>query len=301
MAAVSGLGYLGLNVRNLEAWRAFAENVLAMQCVDGRVGDRKDGTVRLRMDEQSFRFCLHESDADDVAYVGLEVADEGELEQLESQLRGLGIDCRRPGDARIRARGVADLLEFTGPAELPVEIYCGATVQFENPFQAPRPFQGFVTEGQGLGHIVLFVDDIQASLRVFREGLGFKMSDTIDLTDRGLPGRAYFLHCNKRHHTVALIQAPGVSKKLNHFMVQVESINDLGRALDAAVDNGVGIITTLGRHTNDQMVSFYMESPSGFGVEYGWGAITVDDATWTMRRHDSGSMWGHRSVGSAEG
>ena len=27
--------------------------------------------------------------------------------------------------------------------------------------------------------------------------------------------------------------------------------------------------STLGRHSNDQMVSFYMSTPSGFEVEYG--------------------------------
>ena len=49
---------------------------------------------------------------------------------------------------------------------------------------------------------------------------------------------------------------------------------------------------TLGRHTNDHMVSFYMASPSGFEVEYGWGARTVDDSTWQVQQHTTGSMWG---------
>lgn len=294
MAAVTGLGYVGLNVRDLGAWRAFAQDVLSMQCVE----DRGDGAMRLRMDEHQFRFILHEGDADDVAYVGFEVADEAALAEIERQLLANGNDCRRPDDARIKARGVANLLEFTGPAGVSFEVFCGPTVRFESPFQAPRPFGGFVTGEQGLGHVVLFVDDIPASLRVFREALGFKLSDTIDLSSVGVPSRAYFLHCNKRHHTLALVQAPNSPKKLNHFMIQVQSIDDLGRALDAAAEHGVEIITSLGRHTNDQMVSFYMKSPSGFGIEYGWGAITVDDSTWTVRQHDSGSIWGHKRAGT---
>jgi hypothetical protein len=44
------------------------------------------------------------------------------------------------------------------------------------------------------------------------------------------------------------------------------------------------------------MTSFYMKTPSGFDVEYGWGARTVDDATWQVVRHEKGSIWGHRPV-----
>jgi hypothetical protein len=50
--------------------------------------------------------------------------------------------------------------------------------------------------------------------------------------------------------------------------------------------------TTLGRHSNDQMVSFYVVT-SGFEVEYGGGGRLVDDATWQVQRHDRGGLWGH--------
>jgi hypothetical protein len=52
--------------------------------------------------------------------------------------------------------------------------------------------------------------------------------------------------------------------------------------------------STLGRHSNDQMVSFYMSTPSGFEVEYGWGGRLIDDATWQVQRHDRGTLWGHK-------
>lgn len=52
----------------------------------------------------------------------------------------------------------------------------------------------------------------------------------------------------------------------------------------------------MGRHSNDEMVSFYMANPSNFGVEYGWGAREIDDCTWEVSRYDSGSIWGHKPV-----
>jgi hypothetical protein len=47
------------------------------------------------------------------------------------------------------------------------------------------------------------------------------------------------------------------------------------------------------------MFSFYMRGPSGFEVEYGWGAREVDDAVWQVARYDVPSLWGHRPPASA--
>jgi hypothetical protein len=42
------------------------------------------------------------------------------------------------------------------------------------------------------------------------------------------------------------------------------------------------------------MVSFYLRTPSGFNVEYGWGAREVDDSNWHVQVHTAGSIWGHQ-------
>ena len=68
---------------------------------------------------------------------------------------------------------------------------------------------------------------------------------------------------------------------------------------DMCQDLEVPIVRGLGRHTNDHMTSFYMKTPSGFDVEYGWGAREVDDATWQVQRHEKGSIWGHRPMAAA--
>src|SRR3546814_4344594 len=75
---------------------------------------------------------------------------------------------------------------------------------------------------------------------------------------------------NGRHHTFAFGKLPG-PKKLHHFMLQTNSMDDVGLAYDR-FDAERAIVMTLGRHTNDHMVSFYGATPSGFAVEYGWGA-----------------------------
>ncbi len=50
----------------------------------------------------------------------------------------------------------------------------------------------------------------------------------------------------------------------------------------------------LGHHTNDRMTSFYVRSPSGFEIEYGWGGLLVNDDDWVVRTYDAGSVWGHK-------
>ena len=54
------------------------------------------------------------------------------------------------------------------------------------------------------------------------------------------------------------------------------------------------IATTLGRHINDEVTSFYSHSPSGFMVEYGWGGRVIDVDGWQTEEVTLGpSMWGH--------
>lgn len=57
------------------------------------------------------------------------------------------------------------------------------------------------------------------------------------------------------------------------------------------------MISTLGRHANDEMISFYVRTPSGFDIEYGHGGLTVDDRTWVARQTTAHSVWGHRFFG----
>ena len=60
-----------------------------------------------------------------------------------------------------------------------------------------------------------------------------------------------------------------------------------------AIPNG------LGRHDNDGMFSFYVQSPAGFQVEVGHGARVVTDDWDDNRRYDRISAWGHQPLRQA--
>jgi 2,3-dihydroxybiphenyl 1,2-dioxygenase len=286
---VTSLGYLGLGVKNPDAWEKFATQILGLQSS----GVADDGRLLLRMDEYAYRFALHRDDADDIAYAGWEVADAAGLRDVTERMRAIGIEAKAASSEEAAARRVTEMVRFTDPNGIACEVFCGPSVQFENPFQSPRTIGGFVTGEQGVGHIVVAVPDMQKSLRFYCEGLGFRISDTIDMKFGPMSVTMVFLHCNARHHTLALVPVPA-PKRLHHFMLQLRSIDDVGATMYLVQDKGIELTATLGRHTNDHMLSFYMRTPSGFEIEYGWGGREVDDATWHVQKHHAPSIWGHR-------
>ena len=281
MASVTQLGYVGLSVSNVEEWEHFATEVLGLQSN----GIDSDGNLTLRMDEYSHRFIIQPTGKDDIGFVGWQVTDEPALRAMAEQLRQAGIEVSEGSDDEKKSRRVEGFIKFDDPEGTPTEIFYGPPISFDRPFNSPRAISGFVTSEQGMGHVVLHVEDLDRTVKFYRDVLGMKISDFI----RNLA----FFHCNPRHHSLALIEGKR-DKRLNHFMIQAQSMNDVGTTYDMVLDQEMPLTRGLGRHTNDHMTSFYMKTPSGFDVEYGWGARTVDDATWQVQRHEKGSIWGHR-------
>src|SRR5215813_10203710 len=80
---------------------------------------------------------------------------------------------------------------------------------------------------------------------------------------------------------------------LGHVVFNVESVDEMGQGYDIALGSD-RVATSLGRHTSDFITSFYAFTPSGFMVEYGWGARSINPATWqAFERKEGPSMWGH--------
>lgn len=285
------LGYLGLGVSNVDVWAGYATSILGLEALPRD----DDGTLLLRMDEHHHRFIVTEDPRDDLILIGWEVADEQNLAALTKRLDAAGLAYREGDAAALKRRRVVNLIEFEDPNGVATEAYCGPLINRAKPFQSPRPLSGFLANDQGLGHITMTVDSLADSLHFYRDVLGFRMSDWIrPQPERGVESNLNlaFLHCNQRHHSMAFWEGQ-MPKRLHHFMIQANDLDDVGNTYYLCQNNNVAIDLTLGRHTNDKMLSFYMKSPSGFDVEFGWGAIEVDDDNWTVQLHTNGSSWGH--------
>lgn len=285
MTAVTQLGYLGVGVKNPEEWAPYAEGTLGLE----QVGRDPDGTLLLRLDEHFYRFALHESPEDDITYSGWQVDSAEDLAAIGDRLEAGGTRVTWAGAEEAERRRALNLIKFNDPDGNAVDVFYG-------PYMAPRPFVSkkggtqFVAGHQGLGHFVLATANLQKTMDFYTSMLGMKVSDYIT---RGRL-KMGFLHCNPRHHSLAFVEYPGAPKRANHFMLQLDDFDAVGRTWDDVQAGAAPVILTLGRHSNDQMVSFYMRNPSGFGVEYGWGAREVDDTCWQVAHYDTPSTWGHR-------
>lgn len=289
--SIQRLGYLGFEVTDVAAWRSFVTGKLG--AMEGAV---TEGQAQFRTDSRDWRLSVTQGPSDDYLFAGYEVEDGKALYRVQERLEAQGVTVKVEGAELVKMRGVLGLISCADPFGNRVEIYYGATERFEQPFASPLGVSGFQTGDQGLGHYVLAVQDMDAALSFYTDAMGMKLSDIIDWTiNPELSTTLYFLHCNGRHHTLALAMMPPGGKKLHHFMLQSKEMNDVGFAYDRFDAEGA-LVTTLGRHTNDHMFSFYGATPSGFAVEFGWGARDVE-VGWSVVRYDRISVWGHKFVG----
>ncbi len=294
MTGIRSLGYLRVESADVAAWREFGVRVLGM--TEGRGPDAD--AVYLRMDDFPARLVILPGGQDRLLATGWEVADEGALAEVEHELAAAGLPAKAGTSAECAERRVAQLLRAEDPSGNSLEIFCGAALD-TRPFVSAQGVQ-FVTGDLGLGHAVLPVTDDEAAVRFYRDVLGFRLRDSMRMAPElfgrpagGPPLFMRFLGCNPRHHSLALAPFPAGSG-IVHLMIEVATLDDVGRALDRCSRRGAPVSASLGRHANDQMVSFYARTPGGFDVEYGTDGQLVDDAAWVSRETTAISLWGHR-------
>jgi extradiol dioxygenase len=281
---IKSLSYVGFSSPNAADWQTFGPDLLGLALASGP----DDDVVRLRMDEATWRIAIHPGDANRLEYAGWETGSEAELADAAEKLSAAGVTVNE-GDAELAsARSVTGLVWFEDPFGFRHELSYGQ-LQGDTAFLPTQDVSGFVTGENGLGHLVLMVPDLDQATDFFVGLLGFRHSDDIEA---GLKVR--FLHCNPRHHTLAMSAVPG-HRGVHHLMIEVNSVDDVGHAYDRVVDAGVPLAMTLGRHPNDLMTSFYVRTPSGFEIEYGTGGRLMDmEKEEATGQYDALSIWGHK-------
>jgi 2,3-dihydroxyethylbenzene 1,2-dioxygenase len=265
--AVTELGYMGLGVSDLEAWKTFAREIVGLEVVDEGESDR----CYLRMDYWHHRLVLHRDASDDLAYLGFRVAGPGEFVETQKQLADAGIEFRVGSLAEAEERRVLEVLKLADPDGNPIEIFHGPLVRFAKPFHPGRGMHGrFVTGAGGLGHCIIRERDSDAAVR-FYQALGMRGGVEYKFGSGARTLQIHFMHCNTRDHSVAW--GIGAStKRLNHIMLEVDNLDDVGLTHDLVRKAKIPVAIQLGKHSNDHMYSFYFRSPSGFNIEYGFGA-----------------------------
>lgn len=281
---LNSLGYIGIRSSRTDDWSTFATRLLGMQQVDRGAGSRA-----FRMDDRKQRLLVTDDGTEGLDFMGWEVASPEELDDLAGRLENAGVAVRFEAAGLADQRLVSQLISFKDPDGNHLEVFCKPEIA-SDPFIPGRPISGFKTGSLGMGHAVLHVENIDILLPFYRDLLGFKVSDY-----GTAPYKLYFFHINGRHHSFAMVGSG--RKGMHHFMVELQSLDDVGQGYDLAQQEKDRLAYTLGRHSNDHMMSFYANSPSGFFVEYGWGAREVEPDTWVPHEtFDGPSYWGHERV-----
>ena len=295
---IKSMGYARVASTDPDAWKLFAGKVLGLAESRGPSEDH----LYYRIDEVSARLVVFPSDVDRLECVGWELADHDSLQAAREHLIKAGVEFVEGTPEELAERRVQEMIRFSDPWDNVFELFHGITYE-ARPLVTPYDNK-FVTGEQGMGHVVIPVGDDEAALEFYRDTLGFRLRDSMSMPgefvgkEPGSKAWLRFLGCNPRHHSLAFLPMPNPSKCV-HIMLEVAKLDDVGRALERVRKHKVPLSATLGRHMNDQMVSFYVKSPGGFDIEYGTEGLTVDDEKWVARESTAVSYWGHDfSVGN---
>jgi 3,4-dihydroxy-9,10-secoandrosta-1,3,5(10)-triene-9,17-dione 4,5-dioxygenase len=291
MVKIDALAYVVAESTDVSKWKQFGEEVLGVATTEA-----PDGGLYLKMDERKYRIAIVKGEQDRYFASGWEVAGPVAFKAAIDALEQAGVKVSPGTPQQSKARCVQELASFTDPSGNLHELSWGFTTDFAR-FISPVGVKGFVTGEHGVGHTVLPAVEFDATWTLFRDVLGFNLSDIFRHKFTPDPNepvkRIYFTHCaNPRHHSLALFEMAMPSGCV-HIMIEVPSMDEVGRAYDRMLKAGVKLMATLGRHVNDRMTSFYMNTPSNFALEYGYGGLMVDWEQHQAFESTAVSLWGH--------
>jgi 2,3-dihydroxybiphenyl 1,2-dioxygenase len=288
------LAYLGVEVADPAAFATYLGDVVGLVPGDTTT----DGAQTWRNDDRVQRILVREGPANDAVFIGFEAVSADAYERAVERARATGAAVTEGSAGDLAARRVDALARIEAPWGVPVELVHGLAVA-SAPFTSPLVPGGFVTKGQGFGHVVLVTPDLDDADHFARDVLGLTQSDWMETDLGGMALTVRFYHCNPRHHTLALGSLPiELPQKLHHVMVETVSQDNVGTAFDRAFQASVPIANALGKHENDKMFSFYAVTPAGFQLEFGYGARTIEEPWTDDRRYDRISEWGHQPLQS---
>jgi 2,3-dihydroxybiphenyl 1,2-dioxygenase len=292
---LKSLGYVKVQTADIERWRQFAFDVLGFAPSSGPDPD----ALYLRMDERPARIIVVPADADRIVTVGWEVRDGAALRRVQASLDAAGVAWEQLSQGDADVRRVEEVIAFPDPAGNYLEVFHSAVLD-HSPVVTPFGAR-FVTGSMGLGHVVMPAQDVNGLFAFYTDVLGFlpRGAFRVPAPPQFGPLRVRFLGLNERHHSLAICPAATLRDPgLIHLMVEVDTLDAVGQALDRVNRDGFQLSSTLGRHTNDKMVSFYVRSPGDWDIEFGTEGMRVDERYYTAEEITADSYWGHEWTGT---
>ena len=281
---VKRLVYGVFEVRSLRAWRDYLGLLYGLELQPGAA----DSEFEMVVDDSGCRLVFRESPADDCVAAGWEASD---LPALERQIRAAGFEVRRCSAEEASLRGAETLLRTRDPNGFDHEIVDKTHSNGE--YMAADYGHVYEAGPLGFGHLTFMCDDLEAFEAFCVSALGLKPTDYNQPTlGPGIKINVMFLRANARHHSIGAAEVPTGGKRLNHFQLEVSARDDVGRAYDRMRKSKYRMAHHIGVHPNDNQLSFYCATPSGFQSEIGAGSDLVEEDHRALM-FNAFSIWGH--------
>ncbi|MDG1522597.1 MAG: VOC family protein [Hellea sp.] len=289
---IMNLGYVILEMQDPEKWSKFSQDILGFGEAEsfGEIG-----TKYLRMDNAPFRYMVRKGDKDRFLAGGYEISSKSDFEKQIELFEVSGIDVYRGTKDEADCRAVEAFVSVKDPSGNNVEIFYGRAP--DKSFLPGHSIRKFITGAMGLGHMVLPAPENEATISFYEDLMGFGVSDDLTLPAFApeMPEqRIYFMHSdNPRHHTLGLYNFPNPTGVI-HLMAEMTSMDEVGHCLDRVKAAGLHIFASLGRHANDEMISFYFFAPGGIGFEVGYDGKQIGNwDVYEPTKSVIGDIWGH--------
>jgi catechol 2,3-dioxygenase-like lactoylglutathione lyase family enzyme len=267
---IKRMAHVALRVPDLDASVAWATTVMGLREVE-RVG----GTSYLTHSDCHHSLIYIQGERAALDHIALEARD---LDAVAARLREHGIAAEEAEE-----RGVHRALRFEAPEGHAIEIFAG--MDAAGPVHTGRGVQP-----RAFGHPMLTCEDTRATVALFADVLGFRLSD--DVGD----GTLVFLRCGTDHHGIGIALGPRAG--LNHYAWGVESLASLGQLGDVLARNGGRFIWGPGRHGAGRNLFTYHFDPAGVLVEYYadlyqvWDEASYEPGRWSLDDHRFANLWG---------
>lgn len=199
--------------------------------------------------------------------------------------------------------------QFTNPDGHRMEIYYD-TEWYRAPDQLKpalknqaMKFPGRGANARRLDHLNLLAVDLKKERDFFTQILGASLTEQIVFSDGSVKG-VWFAVNNKSYDLAITADHTGTSGRLHHMTYAVDSREDVLKAADICLDNGIKIETGPHKHAIQQTFFLYVYEPGGNRFEIANASARLILApdwktiTWNEEERKKGQAWGLQTVES---
>ena len=256
-----GMGYIALNVTDLEKTSAFATEVFALT----PAGDGPSGERFFRCSTNHHDVVLNQADKAGFVRAGWVLETQEEVDRAFRHFdQKLGLKPKWiPEEERIAlGLGFGPAFRVREPTTKAQYDYYAKMEYVSAPLQNTH-----ITKFKCFGHFGLVVPDCKATTDYMVENMGFIVSDYAG------PYRAVLMRPfpNANHHSFAPIQSPFGRCTFHHMAFMVSEIDDIGKLFNRTKKFDAGIAFGIGRHPTSGSIHLYVYDPDDMVWEYTLG------------------------------